>query len=63
MALQISRSDITGDYLMDYQKDSRFLKLDAEEYLNLLGVEPLPSQMAIINAIEIDEMYDRYNRK
>ena len=51
MALQISRSDITGDYLMDYQKDSRFLKLDAEEYLNLLGVEPLPSQMAIINAI------------
>ena len=51
MALQVSRSDITGDYLMDYPKDSRFLKLDAEEYLNLLGVEPLPSQMAIINAI------------
>lgn len=51
MALQISRSDIIGDYICDYQKDSRFLKLDAEEYLNLLGVEPLPSQIAIVNAI------------
>jgi len=51
MALQISRSDIIGDYICDYQKDSRFIKLDAEEYLKLLGIEPLPSQMAIINAI------------
>lgn len=51
MALDISRADIIGDYLMDYPKDSRFLKLDAEEYLSLLGVEALPSQMAIINAI------------
>ena len=51
MALQISRSDITGDYLCDYQKDSRFIKLDSEEYLKLLGIEPLPSQVAIINAI------------
>jgi hypothetical protein len=51
MALQISRGDISGDYIFDYQKDSRFLKLDAEEYLNLLGVKPLPSQNAIVNAI------------
>jgi len=51
MALQISRADIIGDYLADYPKDSRFLKLDPAEYLNLLGVDALPSQMAIINAI------------
>ena len=51
MALQISRSDIIGDYLCDYPADSRFIKLDASEYLNLLGIEPLPSQIAIINAI------------
>lgn len=51
MALEISRADIIGDYLMDYPKASRFLKLDSAEYLSLLGVEALPSQMAIINAI------------
>lgn len=51
MALEISRADIIGDYICDYPKDSRFLKLDANEYLSLLGVDPLPSQMAIINAI------------
>lgn len=51
MALQISRSDIIGDYLCDYSADGRFIKLDANEYLNLLGIEPLPSQIAIINAI------------
>ena len=51
MALQISRSDIIGDYICDYPKESRFIKLDSKEYLSLLGIEPLPSQMAIINAI------------
>lgn len=51
MALQISRSDIIGDYICDYPKDSRFIKLDSSEYLSLLGIEPLPSQMAIINAV------------
>ena len=51
MALEISRADIIGDYICDYPKESRFLKLDASEYLSLLGVDPLPSQMAIINAI------------
>jgi hypothetical protein len=51
MALQISRSDIIGDYICDYPKQDRFIKLDSKEYLSLLGVEPLPSQMAIINAI------------
>lgn len=51
MALNISRSDIISDYLCDYQKDSRFLKLDSAEYLNLLGIDPLPSQIALINAV------------
>ena len=51
MALTISRSDVISDYLCEYQKDSRFLKLDSSEYLNLLNIDPLPSQIALLNAV------------
>ena len=51
MAIQISRRDITGDEIHDLQSETRFLKLPVGPYLELLGVEPLPSQKAIINAI------------
>ena len=51
MAIEISRSDITGDYLLDIKSETRFLKLPVPPYLHLLGVTPLPSQVAIINAI------------
>ena len=51
MAIEISRRDITGDYIHDLQSETRFLKLPVPPYLDLLGVEPLPSQVAIINAI------------
>lgn len=51
MAVEISREDIISEYICDYPLDKRFIKLNAEEYLNLLGVEPLPSQIAIVNAI------------
>jgi hypothetical protein len=51
MAVQISRSDIISDEILELQSDSRFLKLPTAPYLELLGVTPLPSQMAIINAI------------
>lgn len=51
MALQISRRDVPSEYIADLPKDSRFLKLPADSYLEMLGVDPLPSQMAIINAI------------
>jgi len=51
MAIEISRADITGDYLFDLKSEARFLKLPIEPYLELLNVRPLPSQVAIINAV------------
>ena len=51
MAIEISRQDILADYLFDYPMDNKFLKLPVSEYMELLGVTPLPSQVAIINAI------------
>ena len=51
MTIQISRADITGDALHNLQSETRFLKLPVDPYLELLGITPLPSQVAIINAI------------
>jgi hypothetical protein len=51
MAIQISRADVVSDEIFELQSEARFLKLPVNEYLELLGVEALPSQKAIINAI------------
>jgi hypothetical protein len=51
MAIQISRRDIISEEILDLQSETRFLKLPVDPYLDLLGVQPLPSQKAIINAI------------
>lgn len=51
MAVQVSRADIPSEELLDLQSETRFLKLPVSPYLELLGVSPLPSQVAIINAI------------
>lgn len=51
MAVEVSRVDIISEKLVDSQSETRFLKLPVTQYLELLGVSPLPSQMAIINAI------------
>ena len=51
MAVEVSRLDVLPDYLLEYNKEHRFLKLPVEPYLDLLGIVPLPSQVAIINAI------------
>lgn len=51
MTIQISRADITGEVLHDLQSETRFLKLPVDPYLELLGITPLSSQIAIINAI------------
>ena len=51
MAVEISRRDLISEYIVDFQSETRFLKLPVDPYLGLLGVTPLPSQMAIINAI------------
>ena len=51
MTIQVSRKDITSDELLDLQSETRFLKLPVAPYLELLGITPLSSQVAIINAI------------
>jgi hypothetical protein len=51
MGVQISRADIVSEDILDLQSETRFLKLAVAPYLELLGVTPLPSQVAIINAI------------
>lgn len=49
--IEVSRADVIYDRIVDIQSDKKFLKLPIDSYLELLGVEPLASQMAIINAI------------
>jgi len=49
--IEVSRQDIIPDYLLDFPAHDKFLKLPVEPYMDLLGIEPLPSQVAIINAI------------
>jgi len=51
MAIQISRRDITSEGVLELQSETRFLKLPVDPYLELLNVEPLPSQIALINAV------------
>ena len=51
MSIEISREDILSDYIADYCQEDKFLKLPVEPYMELLGITPLPSQVAIINAI------------
>lgn len=50
MALTISRADVTSDYIME-DLPNRFLKISPTKYLDSIGVDPLPSQIAIINAV------------
>jgi len=49
MAVEISRSDIVDTHIMKYPNG--YLKLPVEPYLELLGISPLPSQIALINAV------------
>ena len=51
MAVEISRRDIPSDEIAEYRSETRFLKLPVPPYLELLNITPLPSQIAIINAI------------
>lgn len=51
MAIEVSRLDIVSNTILELQSETRFLKLPIPPYLDLLGVQPLPSQIAIINAI------------
>jgi hypothetical protein len=49
--LTVSRENVSGSELQQFPVESRFLKLPIEGYLDLLGIEPINPQKAIINAI------------
>jgi len=49
--IKISRADIISAEIVEYDKTTRFLKLPVGPYMDLLGITPLGSQIAIINAI------------
>ena len=51
MAVEVSRRDIISDEIVELGSEAKFLKLPIGPYLDLLNVKPLPSQIAIINAI------------
>lgn len=50
MALTISRADVTSDYIVE-DLPNRFIKISPTKYCESIGVDPLPSQIAIINAV------------
>ena len=49
--LEISRSDVGGTELMEYSAEERFIKLPVKPYLDLLNIDPIASQISVINAI------------
>ena len=48
--MQVSREYIETNELVNFEKD-RFILLDVEAYLGLLGVVPIAPQIALINAL------------
>lgn len=50
--MEISRNDISGTELQDFPEDQRFIKLPIQNYLDLIGIEPVPPQIALINAVQ-----------
>lgn len=51
MALEISREDVIDFDIVETEDPRRFIKIPIKPYLDLLGVVPIKSQVAIINAI------------
>jgi hypothetical protein len=49
--LIVSRPDVEADHIQHFPVEDRFLKLPVENYLDLLGIEPIRPQTALINAI------------
>lgn len=48
--MEISRPDIISTELQDFG-ENRFIKIPIKNYLDLIGIEPVPPQIALINAV------------
>jgi len=51
MAVEISRKDIISTEIIEIASEDRYLKLPVAPYLEMLQIDPLPSQVAMINAV------------
>jgi hypothetical protein len=49
--LTVSRPDVETDFLQEFPVDERFIKLPVKNYMDLLGIEAIRPQIALINAI------------
>lgn len=49
--LEVSRTDIINESLMDFDSMERFIKLPIDGYLDLLGIIPNKAQTSLINAL------------
>jgi len=50
--MQISREGISSTDLQEFSVAERFIKLPIKNYLDLIGIDPIPPQIALINAIQ-----------
>jgi len=50
--MQISREGISSSELQEFSVEERFIKLPIKNYLDLIGIEPIAPQIALINAIQ-----------
>ena len=51
MAIEISRKDVVSSEIVELDSTDRFLKIPVDPYLDMLNIEPLESQIAMINAV------------
>jgi len=49
--MEISRPDVRSDIIVDIPIEDRFIKVPIEKYLDLEEIDPVPPQIALINAI------------
>lgn len=49
--MEVSRPYINTTEIVDFPIQDRFLKLPVENYLNLIEIDPIPPQIALVNAI------------
>ena len=50
--MEISRSDVSYTELQEFSEEERFLKVPIDKYMKLLDFDPVPPQIALINAVQ-----------
>lgn len=49
--MEVSRKDVSTEEFQDFG-DDRFLKIPIENYLKLINIDPIPPQIALVNAVQ-----------